>query len=271
MEKYAVMGNPINHSKSPMIHGLFAQQTGQDIKYDAILAPVDGFVAAVRSFKKQDGRGLNITVPFKQEAWQLVDKRSAHAQRAGAVNTISFAKDGVLIGDNTDGVGIVRDITQNKNTALEGKRILILGAGGAVRGIIEPILEQKPQHILIANRTVSKAQELVELFSTNGNIAACGFDQIPEESFDIIINGTSASLHGELPPLPPQIAKQAFCYDMMYGKVETIFMKWAQENGASMVSDGLGMLVEQAAESFFIWRGLRANTRPVIEAVRRSL
>jgi shikimate dehydrogenase len=271
MDNYAVMGNPIGHSKSPMIHGLFAQQTNQDLKYEALLVPVDGFDGAVRNFQHQDGKGLNITVPFKQEAWQLADSRSPHAERAGAVNTLTLKSDNSIAGDNTDGVGLVRDIAQNQGVVIEQKTILILGAGGAVRGVLEPLLEQKPQNILIANRTVSKAEELCEVFKDSGELKACGFDTIPEQPFDIIINGTAASLHGELPPLPSQIAQGAFCYDMMYGKEPTVFMQWATDNGAAKTSDGLGMLVEQAAESFFIWRGVKPNTDPVIKAVRESL
>jgi shikimate dehydrogenase len=271
MDRYAVMGNPIGHSKSPMIHGLFAQQTGQDLKYEALLVPVDGFAAAVRNFQHQGGKGLNITVPFKQEAWQLVSQRSEQAERAGAVNTLSFKEQNVIIGDNTDGTGLVRDICSNHKFTLQEKNILVLGAGGAVRGVLEPLLSEQPQRVVIANRTLARAEQLVQIFSPMGTVNACGFEDIPDQAFDLIINGTAASLQGEMPPLPPQIAQQAFCYDMMYGKEPTIFMQWAQQHGANDISDGLGMLVEQAAESFFIWRGVRPNTDPVIKAVRRSI
>lgn len=270
MDKYAVMGNPIGHSKSPMIHGLFAQQTEQDMRYEAILVHIDGFVHAVHNFREQGGKGLNITVPFKQEAWQLAQQRSRQAQLAGAVNTLSFDGD-VIVGNNTDGIGLVRDIVDNHQMPLEGKRILVLGAGGAVRGVLEPFLNQKPKQILIANRTVSRAEELVQVFAEIGELQACGFDSIPAEAFDVIINGTAASLQGELPPLPKEIARNAFCYDMMYGKQPTVFMQWAQQQGAAKVCDGLGMLVEQAAESFFIWRNVRPRTSQVIKAVRQSI
>ncbi len=269
LDQYAVMGNPIAHSKSPFIHTQFAKQTGQNLVYKALLVGKDDFVQAVKDFKQAQGKGLNITVPFKEDAWRLVDEKTAIAERAGAVNTISLNDNGYLVGDNTDGLGIVRDLQQNHNVQLCNKRILVLGAGGAVRGVLGPILNENPHSIVIANRTVSKAQALVDIFNSNNNLLARGFDEIAD-SFDVIINGTAASLSGEMPPIPASCANQAVCYDMMYAKDDTVFMQWAKQHQAAKVIDGLGMLVEQAAESFAIWRGVRPETRPVIELVRQS-
>ena len=268
-DQYAVMGNPIKHSKSPFIHTEFAQQTGQDITYDAILVEKDGFKQAVRDFYSAGGKGLNITVPFKEEAWNLVDDKSQMAEKAGAVNTISISDAGHLIGNNTDGIGIVRDLKQNHAISLQNKRLLILGAGGAVRGVLGPILAEKPVELVIANRTVSKAEALLEIFNASQNIKAVGFDGVAG-AFDIIINGTAASLSGEMPAISGECARGAVCYDMMYAKDDTIFMQWARQNEAVNVLDGLGMLVEQAAESFYIWRGVKPETQSVIEKVRSS-
>ncbi len=270
LDQYGVMGNPIAHSKSPFIHTEFARQTGQRLTYCAILVERGQFIEAVNQFKSQQGNGLNVTVPFKEEAWQLVDERSASAEKAGAVNTISITSAGRLIGDNTDGIGLVRDIQVNHGLALADKRILILGAGGAVRGILQPLLNTQPQSIVIANRTVSKAQLLVDLFgSQENNLQAVGFDAVASQ-FDVVINGTSASLQGELPPLAESNVNGAVCYDMMYGKEETVFLQWARKAKAEAVIDGLGMLVEQAAESFSIWRDVRPATQPVIDMLRKS-
>lgn len=268
-DQYAVMGNPVAHSKSPLIHAEFAKQTSQDLNYQAILVEKGQFSHAVLTFRKQHGKGLNVTVPFKEEAWQLVDHRSPLAETAGAVNTISIQENGDLHGDNTDGVGIVRDIQINQNFALQGKRILILGAGGAVRGILSPLIAEKPQSILIANRTVSKAQQLADSFSANANVLAAGFDAV-DDQFDLVINGTSASLSGELPPIAEHCVEGSLCYDMMYSKEPTVFLQWATRAKANKTVDGLGMLVEQAAESFFIWRGIRPETKPVIKLIRES-
>jgi len=271
-DRYAVMGNPINHSKSPLIHSLFAQQTGQRMEYSAIQVDPGGFPQAVGNFLANGGKGLNITVPFKQEAWALADTRSPRAQLAGAVNTLVIASDGGITGDNTDGAGLVRDLSANLATALAGKRIVVLGAGGAVRGVLGPLLEQGPASILVANRTANRAQELAQIFSAHGPVLACGFEDLPAESCDVLINGTAASLHGELPPLPPAIINNAtLCYDMMYGAEPTVFMQWCRQQGAGKVSDGLGMLVEQAAAAFFIWRGVQPQTIPVIQEVRRQI
>lgn len=271
-DQYAVMGNPIAHSKSPLIHSLFAEQTGQKLEYRAILVEVGRFSEAVREFQQQDGRGLNVTVPFKRDAWRLVDERSECAELAGAVNTIVLRGDGTLFGDNTDGVGMVRDISINQGVAIEGKKVLILGAGGAVRGVLGPLLNEGPAEVVIANRTPERAQELADAFDEQGRVDGCGFDDLDGSRYDIVINGTSASLKGEVPPLPEGIlAKGAFCYDMMYSGEPTAFMVWADDEGCERISDGLGMLVEQAAESFNIWRGLRPETAAVIKAVRERI
>ena len=271
MDQYAVMGNPIAHSKSPAIHSMFAQQTGEALEYTAILVPPGEFESAVRLFVDSGGRGLNITVPFKQDAWALVDRRSVPADKAGAVNTIAVQDDGSLYGANTDGLGIVRDIEQNQKMNLRGKSILLLGAGGAVRGVLSPVLACQPEVVVIANRTVGKADELVHIFSDEGSVQSSGFDQLPRARFDVVINGTAASLQGDVPPSPSAAVANAVCYDMMYGAHPTAFMQWALRNGAASVCDGLGMLVEQAAESFYIWRGVRPDTTSVIQKLRASL
>lgn len=271
-EHYAVMGNPIAHSKSPWIHTLFAQQTGQRIVYTAIQVDPGGFKQAVGNFQASGGKGLNVTIPFKREAWELVGARSARAQLAGAVNTIMFRADGALFGDNTDGAGLIRDLRENYDTTITGRRVLILGAGGAVRGILGPLLEERPAPLVIANRTADRAAELAQEFSTLGPISGCGFDALSGKQFDLLINGTSASLHGDLPPLPDDVlAPGALCYDLMYGAQPTVFMRWAQQQGAAKVLDGLGMLVEQAAEAFFVWRGVRPHTAQVIAQLRMEL
>jgi len=267
---YAVMGNPIAHSKSPLIHAAFAQQTGQAMQYNAILVAEGEFVQAVETFQASGGKGLNITVPFKQAAWALAEQRSQSAERAGAVNTLWFDEQGQRIGENTDGIGLVRDIIQNHGGQIEGQRILILGAGGAVRGVLEPLLQATPAQCVIANRTVSKAETLAELFAAN--VTACPYDALQGQSYDLIINGTSASLQGELPPLPDGlVAEGGWCYDMMYASTATPFVQWGQKQGAVLALDGLGMLVEQAAESFYLWRGVKPDTAPVIQTVREQL
>ncbi len=271
-DTYGVMGNPIDHSKSPQIHTLFATQTGQRIDYSAIHVDLGGFDQAVGNFQANGGKGLNVTVPFKQEAWELVDKRSPRAQLAGAVNTIQIREDGSLFGENTDGIGLVRDLVHNHGVILKGKRLLVLGAGGAVRGVLQPLLVEQPASLVIANRTVDRAQELAQLFSDQGSIEASSFSALQGGEFDLVINGTSASLQGEVPPLPDGIlAEGAGCYDMMYGAEPTAFMAWASEHRAAYSVDGLGMLVEQAAESFLLWRGVRPETSPVIQALREAL
>jgi shikimate dehydrogenase len=262
-DRYAVFGHPIAHSKSPQIHAAFARQTGQDMTYEAILAPLDGFADNMAQFIAAGGRGANVTVPFKEEAFRLASRLSARAERAGAVNTLSFDS-GDIFGDNTDGAGLVADLTRNLKCALAGKRILLLGAGGAARGVIEPLLEQQPAALVIANRTVSRAQELAGLFGQG--VRACGFDAV-DTPFDLVINATAASLAGELPPLSPRIfTPDTLAYDMMYGR-DTPFLTFARSHDAA-TADGLGMLVEQAAEAFALWRGMRPDTAPVIAALR---
>ncbi len=268
---YAVMGNPINHSKSPQIHSEFAEQTSQDIVYSAMLVPVDGFESAVKNFFKKSGKGLNITVPFKEQAFKVADKLTIRAQTAQAVNTLILQEDGSILGDNTDGAGLVGDLIANHQVALKGQRILVIGAGGAVRGILQPFLSQQPDAITLVNRTFEKAQILAKGFSEFGNISACEFTQL-DEPFDVIINGTSASLSGELPPIPScVIGKNTVVYDMMYGKELTPFLKWAQQNGAVKVLDGLGMLVGQAAVSFELWRKQQPNSQAVLLNMRKQL
>lgn len=276
IDRYAVFGNPIAHSKSPQIHTLFAKQTNQMLVYTAELAPIGQFESAVTNFIKNQGKGLNITVPFKEDAWRLAAQLSQRAQRAGAVNTLSVQQDGSLYGDTTDGVGLVRDLMHNHHVNIKNQRLLIIGAGGAVRGILQDLLEQKPASILITNRTRAKALQLARDFSTleyaATTVAGCGLDEIGDAPFDLIINGTSASLKGELPTLPDTIfAADACSYDMMYGTIPTPFMLWSKQHGAKKIFDGLGMLVEQAAESFYLWRKVRPETRPVITEIRNRL
>lgn len=272
IDRYAVFGNPVEHSKSPQIHAMFAKQTGQTLVYTAELAELDQFEPAVKAFIAHNGKGLNITVPFKQDAWSIAAKHSDRAARAGAVNTLALQPDGSLFGDTTDGVGLVRDLMQNHHVQLQDKNILIIGAGGAVRGVLEAILDQQPASLIISNRTKEKATQLAEDFFNLGNISGCGLDEIRDTRFDIVINGTSASLKGDLPPLPETIFAEASCsYDMMYAAQATPFMQWSSDNGAKIILDGLGMLVEQAAESFYIWRDVKPETKNVITHIRNLL
>lgn len=267
---YGVMGNPVAHSKSPRIHAAFAAQTGQSMDYRAILVEPGGFDDALDSFQKQGGDGLNVTIPFKADAWRAVDERTPRAQRCGAVNTIRFDAGGRRFGDTTDGIGLIRDLRRSHVT-LRGRRILILGAGGAVAGVLGEVLDEGPERVVLANRTVEKAEQLRRRFSPAGCTLDAGpYETLGDEGFDIVVNGTSLSLQGRLPPLPGRglLNDGACCYDMVYGDAETPFVKWAREHGAAVAVDGLGMLVEQAAESFFIWRGVRPETGPVIEMLR---
>jgi shikimate dehydrogenase len=270
-ERYAVMGHPVAHSKSPVIHQQFAHQFGHRIEYSAIQVDPGGFAQAVERFRAESGKGLNVTLPFKLEAFRLADQVSERARLAGAVNTLRFEPDGRLFGDNTDGAGLVHDIEINLEVPLRGKNILILGAGGAVRGVLGPILKHHPARVVIANRTVARARELAREFGALGKVEACGYDGLRGQHFEIVINGTSASLKGELPPLPETLfARGALAYDMAYGERPTVFMDWAVLHGAAKVADGIGMLVEQAAESYFVWKGVRPKTAPVIEALRKG-
>lgn len=270
-DQYAVMGNPIAHSKSPRIHSLFAEQTGQRLEYKAVQVDLGGFESAVMHFDATGGKGLNITVPFKQEAWALVNERSERAERAGAVNTIKFEKKKTF-GDNTDGIGLVNDLTRNNGIDIANKTILLMGAGGAARGVMAPLLAQHPAQLVVVNRTPDKAVALANAFSDLGNTRGCGYADLQAQQFDIVINATAASLKGELPPLPDGLLPEhAVCYDMMYGAKPTLFMQWAAEQGAEMILDGLGMLVEQAAESFFLWRGVRPDSQAVIKILRKEI
>lgn len=270
-DRYAVFGNPIAHSKSPRIHAAFAAQTGQSLTYEALLAPLDGFAEAVAAFRREGGRGANVTVPFKEQAHALADRLSARAEAAGAVNTLTFTADGVQ-GDNTDGVGLVSDLTGNLGLELTGKRILLMGAGGAARGVVLPLLERGPAELFIVNRTAAKAVELVDHFSGPGfrfaasGLRGGGYTDL-DGRYDLVINATAASLAGDLPPLPAGLfAEGAMAYDMMYGR-DTPFLAFASGEGARC-ADGLGMLVEQAAAAFFLWRGARPETAPVIAMLR---
>ncbi|MDX1597880.1 MAG: shikimate dehydrogenase [Marinobacter sp.] len=270
---YAVVGHPISHSKSPRIHSLFARQTGQPVEYTAIQAPLDDFAGTVRSFFARGGKGMNVTVPFKEQAWTLADRRTPEAEKAGAANTLLLDSEGLLTADNTDGRGLVTDLVHNHGVDLRDKSILVLGAGGAVRGVLGPLLAERPTALTIANRTVSRAEALVELFRPDAGatwLSACGFEDVADR-FDIIINGTSASLQGDLPPISPNvICADTVVYDMMYSLTTTTFNQWALDQGATRVFDGLGMLVEQAAESFRIWRGVRPETTVVMEELRND-
>ncbi|WP_305909096.1 shikimate dehydrogenase [Methylomarinum sp. Ch1-1] len=265
IDQYAVFGQPIKHSKSPRIHRLFAEQTGENIEYTAREVPADTFDEAVDQFFAAGGKGLNCTVPLKELAWRRAERLTERARLSKAVNTLAQQEDGSLLGDNTDGIGLVTDLTRNHGITLTDARVLILGAGGASRGIIGPILECKPSRLLIANRTVAKAEQLTEDFADIGKISACGFDHLPGQQFDLILNATSASLSNQLPPLPERLlAENGCCYDLAYANEATAFVRWGQLQNAGHSLDGLGMLVEQAAEAFYLWRGIRPETRPVI-------
>jgi shikimate dehydrogenase len=267
---YAVMGNPISHSQSPKIHALFAAQTGQLLEYRAIWVERGGFAAAVEAFRAAGGRGLNVTLPFKQDAWVYADVLSSRAERAEAVNTLSF-REAEVVGENTDGLGLIRDLCENCGADLTGKRILLLGAGGAARGVLQSLLEQRPANVVVANRTVAKALDLALRFGDLGEVLGAGWPDLQGRLFDLIINATAAGLEGEMPALPAGIlAEEAWCYDLLYGVNPTAFMLWGLAHGAARALDGLGMLVEQAAESFWLWRGVRPDTREVIQALRKG-
>lgn len=268
-DRYAVIGNPIAHSKSPRIHAAFARQTGQDISYEAILGPLDAFRETVLAFRAAGGKGMNVTVPFKIEALHLADHLTPRARQAQAVNTLRFDTTGIL-GDNTDGIGLVNDIEQRLAFPITGKRVLLIGAGGASRGAMLPLLEAGPTELSIVNRTRSKAEELKQQFAAHPHIAALGFADLPGRSFDLVINATSAALTGgpsfDLPA--GLFSDGALAYDMMYGNNETAFQQAARQCGASQTADGLGMLVGQAAEAFYLWRAVRPDTTPVLTALR---
>jgi shikimate dehydrogenase len=273
-DRYAVIGNPVAHSKSPQIHAAFARQTGEDIEYGRLLAPLDGFRAAVDNFRNQGGRGLNVTLPFKLEAAALATSLSERAQLAGAANFLRF-DGGETTGDNTDGAGLLRDLTRNLGFFLVGARILVAGAGGAARGVLLPLLQAGPALLGIFNRTPGRARELERAFATAAGktrLLSGGFAGMNQQRFDLVINTTSAGISGELPALPDHVFSAAYlAYDMMYGKGDTPFMTHALQHGAVRAADGLGMLVEQAAESFFLWRGVQPETAAVLEMLRRDV
>jgi len=265
-DKYGVIGNPVAHSKSPLIHAAFARQTRQNLVYERLLAPNDAFIATADAFRARGGRGLNVTLPFKLEAFSYATLASERARAAQAVNTLKFDGE-VIFGDNTDGAGLVNDLVRNLGCAVAGKRILLLGAGGAARGVVEPLLQQQPAQIVLANRSLDKALRLAHDFC--GALQTSTYVALAGMQFDLVVNATSASLEGALPPLPPGVfAHGALAYEMMYGKGETPFLAFARSDGAALLADGLGMLVEQAAESFFIWRGLHPDSAPVLQSLR---
>ncbi len=271
--QYAVMGNPIAHSKSPLIHAEFARQTHQRLQYSAIQVDIGGFEQAVGNFQANGGAGANITVPFKQEAYRYATRCSERAQQAEAANTLVFESNNEVYADNTDGVGLVCDLGQNIGFELKAKRILVLGAGGAVQGVLGPLLDEKPAGITIVNRTVDKAYMLRQRFQSIGTVMACGYEDLNRHgAYDIIIHATSAGIDGKLPPLVSNIVNSdSLCYDMFYGAQDTAFVAWAKQQGVKQTYDGLGMLVEQAAESFFLWRTQKPNTAPVIDLLRRQM
>jgi shikimate dehydrogenase len=272
-DKYAVIGNPVAHSKSPSIHAEFARQTDQDISYVALLAPREGMRETVLAFRGDGGRGMNVTLPFKHEAWALSTARVGDAEAAGAVNTLLFRGQDI-IGHNTDGIGLLRDIRDNLGCTVEGRRMLLMGAGGASYGVMEPLLRERPQRIVVANRALDKAQRLVAHFSQKAAAVACvltasSYAALTGQQFDLVVNATSAGLTNEMPPLHDDcFAVDALAYDMVYG--DTPFLAFAEARGAR-AADGTGMLVEQAAESFFIWRGVRPATQPVIARIKQRM
>jgi shikimate dehydrogenase len=269
MDRYAVIGNPIAHSKSPQIHTAFARQTGEALEYDRILAQAERFSQTVEDFFAAGGRGLNVTVPFKEAAWRLADECSPRAELAQAVNTLIPLSDGRLRGDNTDGAGLVRDLAKNQGFDFVGRRVLLLGAGGAARGVLRPLLDTGLAELTIANRTADKARELAAATGQAAVVRGCGLPDLAGGSFDLIVNATSAGLTGEVAPIPDTcLARHGWVYDMVYGDSPTPFCRWGLERGAARALDGLGMLVEQAAESFRLWRGVRPDTAPVIAKLR---
>ena len=263
-DQYGVIGHPIAHSKSPIIHRQFAEQTGQDLDYTAFdIAPED-LATELKRLVDEGLKGLNVTVPHKSTVAELLDDMSDRARQAGAVNTISIDDEGRLSGENTDGVGLVLDLQENLEIGLEGLQILVLGAGGATRGIIPALLATEPEKILIANRTLDKARLLADEFAALGNLSFCEFEELGGQSFDLIINATSAGLGGSVPPFPGSIiSPEVVCYDLSYAMTDTPFIAWARERGAEHAHQGWGMLIEQAAESFYIWRDVRPETAPV--------
>lgn len=269
---YAVFGQPISHSKSPRIHQLFAAQTQQDLIYQAQEVSAADFIIAVDQFFADGGKGLNCTVPLKELAWQYAQEKTERAELSKAVNTLVLTAEGIVLGDNTDGVGLVTDLLINHAIVLTGRKLLILGAGGATRGIIAPLFEQAIDSIIIANRTIDKAKQIAAEFQHRGIIHGCGFNELIGQQFDLIINATSASLNAQLPPLPDNLlAINGNCYDLAYGNEPTVFVRWGIKQNAVKSVDGLGMLVEQAAEAFYLWRGIRPETKPIIEQIKKDI
>jgi len=269
-DKYAVVGYPVAHSWSPFIHGLFAKQTGHAITYSRLEVPPEALNDRVVEFFAAEGQGLNITLPHKQAACLIARERTPRAEMAGAVNTLA-PRSGGLFGDNTDGAGLIADLTRNLAFDLRGTRVLLLGAGGAARGVLGPLLEADPEYLEISNRNEERAKELAHEFSTLGTVHGCGFDGIANTTFDLVLNATSASLQDTIPPIPPAvIGPTTLCYDMAYGKGDTAFTRWSKSAGAGRAETGWGMLVEQAAESFLVWRGVKPDTAAVIAAVKSN-
>ncbi len=272
IDAYGVVGNPVSHSLSPKIHKLFAAQSDQPISYEALEIKIDEFASSLARLQQQNYLGLNVTVPFKQQAWQLCNQRTSRAELAGAVNTLLLSPNGGLTGDNTDGIGLVRDLVKNRQVPIKDQKILILGAGGAVRGILAPILAENPNQVIIANRTVEKAQTLADDFGNLGEISVSAYTKIEPIKFDLVINGTAAGLSNELPPIPEEVlSMNTICYDLMYNiQANTTFVDWALKQGVTKAFDGLGMLIEQAAESFRLWRGVNVDTQAVARSLRNA-
>jgi shikimate dehydrogenase len=269
LDQYGVIGHPVAHSWSPFIHGMFARQTGEQLVYRLHDVEPQDFRSYVLDFFSRGGRGLNVTVPHKVAAAELANQLTPRAERAAAVNTLAIQRDNRILGDNTDGAGLVHDLRDNLALNLAGHRILIVGAGGATRGVVAPLLVLRPAELVIANRTAERAHAFAADFKDLGNVRGCGFDDLGDDPYDLIINATSASLAGEVPAISTSVIKgDSVCYDMAYSKGDTPFLKWAKENGCAAAVQGWGMLVEQAAESFQLWRGARPQTRPVLEALR---
>lgn len=268
MDKYAVIGNPVEHSLSPIIHAHFAKQTHQDLEYNKILAPLNNFAATIKDFQQAGGKGCNVTVPFKEQAFQLADSSSHVAQLAKAANTLCFAKDGSIFADNTDGTGLSQDLNNNHHYSSSGKKILIIGAGGATRGILYPLLKMAPCEVVVANRTANKAYALAEMFKLHGPIIGLGFEQLTATPYDLIIHATSVGHGGQCPELPQGlIHKNSWCYDLSYGSAAKPFLHWAKTQGAKKCVDGMGMLVEQAAASFYLWRKVHPSTQKILKTL----
>ncbi|MFI4885002.1 MAG: shikimate dehydrogenase [Steroidobacterales bacterium] len=271
VDQYGVVGHPVAHSLSPFIHAMFARQTGQSMSYRLFDLPPEGLQERIADFFAQGGRGLNITLPYKMAAVERAGELTSRAQHAGAVNTLALRADGSIVGDNTDGVGLTQDLCVNRRVVLTRRRVLIIGAGGAVRGVLGPLLALAPEAIVIANRTADRAKALAAAFAPMGTVEGVGFRYIAGGPYDVVINATSASLTGEIPDIPVAvIGPDTFCYDMAYGKADTPFVRWCTELGCRAAVSGWGMLVEQAAESFRLWRGIRPLTAPVLAALTSS-